>query len=76
MFEGNNVTYTCPLGYIFNGTHDITYTASCINKTWVQDFDEALQCIRKLTFAFNINLIFINVNKRFFLNTKIFSCLL
>ena len=49
MFEGDNVTYTCDHGYIFNGTHDITFTATCQNKSWVYDFDESLQCIRKLT---------------------------
>lgn len=47
MFSGDNVTYTCPLGYIFNGSNDITFKASCYNKTWFSDFDETKQCIRK-----------------------------
>lgn len=47
MFSGDNVTYTCPFGYIFNGSNDITFTASCNNKTWTSNFDQAKQCIRK-----------------------------
>ncbi len=47
MFHGDNVTYTCDLGYIFNGTYDIIFQAACLNKTWVYEFDESKQCIRK-----------------------------
>ena len=47
MYQGDNVTYTCDHGYIFNGTHDIIFKATCYNKTWIYEFDETKQCIRK-----------------------------
>ena len=47
MFHGDNVTYGCGLGYIFNGTHDITQHAVCLNKTWHYNFSDSIQCIRK-----------------------------
>ncbi len=47
MFHGDNVSYGCETGYIFNGTHDMVLSADCINKTWEFDFPETIQCIRK-----------------------------
>ena len=45
--EGENVTYTCPKGYVFNATHNISFVAYCINWTWESSFNESLSCVRK-----------------------------
>jgi hypothetical protein len=47
MEEDDFVNYTCPIGYIFNATHDISVSAVCKNETWVYDFDPAKMCVRK-----------------------------
>ena len=45
--EGSVVNYTCPLGFIFEGTHNISQFATCRNWTWENDFNETLACVRK-----------------------------
>ena len=45
--NGTTVNYTCPLGWIFEGTHNITNFATCHNWTWHNSFNETLACVRK-----------------------------
>ena len=50
IFSENEVAnYTCPDGYIFENTHNITYSAVCRNWTWEWDgdFNESHSCVRK-----------------------------
>ena len=47
MEEDDFVNYTCPIGYIFNATHDISVSAICKNQTWIYDFDPSKMCVRK-----------------------------
>lgn len=51
--NGENVTYTCPIGYVFNATHNISFVAICSNWTWESDFNETLSCVRKLPNIYN-----------------------
>ena len=47
MANGTNVTYTCPHGYIFDGTFNTTFVATCLNWTWEYDFNTTKYCTRK-----------------------------
>ena len=39
--------YTCPVGWVFENSNNITHTASCINWFWVADFNTSAPCTRK-----------------------------
>ena len=39
--------YTCPNGWVFNNSNNISHTARCLNWTWTADFDTAMPCVRK-----------------------------
>ena len=41
------VSYTCPYGYIFEGTNDITVYATCSNWNWTYSFNTSFSCARK-----------------------------
>jgi hypothetical protein len=47
MVNGSNVTYTCPLGWVFKDSNNITQYAYCVNWTWTADFDTSKPCVRK-----------------------------
>ena len=51
--EGKVANYTCPEGFIFEDTHNITYNAFCTNWTWVLDreFNASKSCVRKFIFV-------------------------
>ena len=39
--------YTCPLGWVFQDSHNISQVAYCRNWTWEVDFNTTKPCIRK-----------------------------
>lgn len=41
------ISFTCPRGYVFEGTQSRTQYAYCYNFTFVQDYDPSKKCIRK-----------------------------
>ena len=47
LMNGSVVNYTCPRGYVFNGTNDVTVEAVCVDSTWSYEFDESLSCVRE-----------------------------
>ena len=47
LSNGTTVTYTCPFGYIFDGTFNTTFVATCLNWTWAYDFNTTKNCVRK-----------------------------
>ena len=53
--NGTNATYTCPVGWVFESSFNITQTAYCENGTWRADFDPTSRCVRKYN---TYNLIF------------------
>ena len=55
--NGTKVTYTCPPGWVFENSFNITQTAYCENGTWRADFDPMSRCIRKFKYFENKSLI-------------------
>jgi hypothetical protein len=45
--NGSNATYTCPIGWVFENSHNISQYAYCNNWTWTADFDTTKACVRK-----------------------------
>ena len=43
--EGGTAVYTCPEGWVFEGSKNITHIAYCSNWTWTADFDITKPCI-------------------------------
>ena len=41
------VAFTCPEGYVFEGSNNITHYAFCFNTTFVHEYDPAARCVRK-----------------------------
>lgn len=41
------VAFTCPEGYVFNGTSNVTVYSVCYNWNFVSLFDEEIECVRK-----------------------------
>ena len=50
--NGSIATYTCPLGWVFDNSHNISQYAYCNNWTWTADFDTAKACVRKYCIAY------------------------
>ena len=50
--NGSNATYTCPLGWVFENSQNISQYAYCNNWTWTADFDTAKACVRKYCIAY------------------------
>ena len=48
VFQSDFVTFSCPLGYAFEDSTNITHYAFCFNTTWVHAYDEEKRCLRKL----------------------------
>ena len=46
--NGSRASYSCPLGYVFRNTSNITQVALCSNWTWEFTFNTTLPCERKL----------------------------
>jgi hypothetical protein len=46
--NGTNATYTCPLGWVFADSHNISQHAYCHNWAWRAEFDVTKACVRKL----------------------------
>ena len=42
--HGGNATYTCPPGYVFEDSKNISQIAYCNNGTWRADFNETKTC--------------------------------
>ena len=72
MEEDDYVNYTCPVGYIYDATHDISVSAVCKNGTWLYDFDPTKMCVRKYLFHYTYKNSFL-ITQYKFLN---FSCIL
>ena len=47
MPNDSTAVYTCPIGWVFNNSNNISHTARCLNWTWTADFDTAMPCVRK-----------------------------
>ena len=47
MTNASNATYTCPRGWVFQNSNNISHTARCLNWTWIPDFDTSMPCVRK-----------------------------
>ena len=47
MSNGSNATYTCPEGWHFQDSKNISHYAYCSNWTWVADFNISKPCVRK-----------------------------
>ena len=45
--NGSNESYTCPEGWHFQDSKNISHYAFCIDWSWVADFDTSKPCIRK-----------------------------
>ena len=45
--NGTIEKYTCPLGWHFQDTKNISHFVQCLNWTWVPDFNITLPCVRK-----------------------------
>jgi hypothetical protein len=44
------VAFTCPVGYVFEGTNNITHFALCYNWEFIYLFDPEVLCVRKLPY--------------------------
>ena len=47
MRNDTMANYTCPLGWVFQDSTNITHSAYCRNWTWVVDFKTIKPCIHK-----------------------------
>ena len=47
--------YTCPVGWVFANSNNITHTATCINWFWVADFNTSAPCTRKYNIIMELN---------------------
>ena len=52
MKNDSKAVYTCPQGWVFQDSHNISQVAYCRNWTWEVDFNTSKSCIRR--FHFNI----------------------
>ena len=41
------VSFTCPEGYVFEDSNNITHYAFCYNTTFVLEYDPSKRCVRK-----------------------------
>ncbi len=65
VLNGSNATYTCPLGWVFEDSHNISQYAYCLNWTWVADFDTSKACVRK--YYLKHNYVYEELYKSFFI---------
>ena len=57
VFQSDFVAFSCPLGYAFEDSTNITHYAFCFNTTWVHAYDEEKRCLRNwIRFSSNSNL--------------------
>ena len=47
MLNGSFANYSCPLGWVFNSSNNITHRARCLDWSWVPNFDPSMPCVRK-----------------------------
>ena len=47
MMNNTMANYTCPFGWVFQDSNNITHSAYCRNWTWVVDFNTTKPCIRE-----------------------------
>ena len=47
MKNNSRVVYTCPKGWVFMDSNNISQVAYCRNWTWEVDFNTSKPCIRK-----------------------------
>ena len=47
MKEFDIATFTCPLGYVFNGTFNVSVNAICYDWEWMPMYDPDTFCVRK-----------------------------
>ena len=48
FLQSDYVAFTCPLGYAFEDSANVTHYAFCYNTTFVHEFDLEKRCLRKL----------------------------
>ena len=41
------VEYSCPEGYLWDGTNEVTFYSMCHNWTWINSFPSDVICVRK-----------------------------
>ena len=58
MPNDTSVEYECPLGWVFQDSHNISHFAYCRNWTWIIDFDTSKPCVRKFIFNQGSKLLF------------------
>ena len=47
VFQSDYASFSCPTGYVFEDSNNITNYAFCLNTTWIQMYDEKKLCVRK-----------------------------
>ena len=45
--NGSTEKYTCPEGWHFQNSKNISHFVQCLNWTWVPDFNISMPCVRK-----------------------------
>ena len=48
MGNTSTAVYTCPRGWVFDNSNNISHTANCLNWKWTADFNVSAPCVRKL----------------------------
>jgi len=56
FFQLDYVYFQCPEGYVFEGSHNTTHYAFCINWNFVYLFDLTKTCTSELNFNYQSNL--------------------
>jgi hypothetical protein len=47
MPNGSIAVYTCPDGWVFQNSNNISHTARCLDWNWIADFNTSMPCVRK-----------------------------
>lgn len=45
--NASTAVYTCPRGWVFNNSNNISHTATCLHWNWVVDFNTSMPCVRE-----------------------------
>ena len=45
--NGSLAEYSCPLGWVFQDSHNTTHRALCSDWNWTADFNISKPCVRK-----------------------------
>ena len=56
--NGSTANYTCPRGWVFQDSNNVSHIAVCRNWTWRVEFNSSKPCVRKSEFILYICVIF------------------